>query len=204
MITVDYHDHLKEVQGDAPLAALLRAPAAAAPFDRLTWWQGLVDECDMFPLIAVARDGDARATLPLYRVKRRIEALANWYSFRVSPILSPGADHAALLTAMASNLAGQAPRIVLAPLPDENGETSLMAEAFGRAGWVVFRETCDTNHVLHVAGRSYDDYLASRPGPLRTTLKRKAAKVRRSMCLSATVRLTVHRTMRFMRKACAI
>ena len=177
MISIDYHDDLKEVQGDAALVALLSAPAAAAPFDRLAWWQGLVDECDMFPLIAVARDGKARAALPLYRVKRRVEALANWYSFRVSPILSPGADHAALLTEMARDLAGEAPRIVLTPLPDENGETTLLAEAFSRAGWVVFREICDTNHVLHVAGRSFDDYLASRPGPLRTTLKRKAAKV---------------------------
>ncbi len=172
-----YHDDLKEVQGDAPLAALLRAPAAAAPFDRLEWWQGLVQECDIFPLIAVARGGSARAALPLYRVKRRIETLANWYSFRVCPILTPGADHAALLTALATDLAGEAPRIVLAPLPDEDGETTLLANAFRRAGWIVFREVCDTNHVLHVGGRSYDDYLASRPGQLRTTLKRKAAKV---------------------------
>jgi hypothetical protein len=177
LITVDYHDDLKEVQGDAALAALIAAPAAAAPFDRLEWWRGLAEECDILPLIAVARQGDARAALPLYRVKRRIEALANWYSFRVSPILTPGADHAALLTELASDLAGEAPRIVLAPLPDENGEATLLAAAFRRAGWVVFREACDTNHVLHVAERSYDDYLASRPGPLRTTLKRKAGKV---------------------------
>ena len=57
MIAVEYHDDLKEVQGDAVLAALLRAPAAATPFDRLEWWQGLVNECDMLPLIAVADDG---------------------------------------------------------------------------------------------------------------------------------------------------
>jgi hypothetical protein len=33
---------------------------------------------------------------------------------------------------------------------------------------------CDVNHVLEVGGRSYAEYLAARPGPLRTTLKRKA------------------------------
>lgn len=177
MITVEYHDDLKEVQGDAALAALLRAPVAAAPFDRLEWWQGLEAECGMFPVIAVACNGDARAALPLYRVQRRFEALANWYSFRVCAILSPGADHADLLTALARDLAGEAPRIVLAPLPDENGETALLSNAFRRAGWIVLREACDTNHVLHVASRSYDDYLATRPGQLRTTLKRKAARV---------------------------
>ncbi len=177
MITVEYHDDLKEVQGDAALAGLLCAPAAAAPFDRLAWWQGLEADCGMFPVIAVARQGEGRAVLPLYRVQRRLEALANWYSFRVRPILSPGVDHCALFTALARDLAGEAPRIVLAPLPDENGETTLLADAFRRAGWLVFREACDTNHVLHVAGRSFDDYLASRPGQLRSTLKRKAAKV---------------------------
>ncbi|MEO6717485.1 MAG: GNAT family N-acetyltransferase [Novosphingobium sp.] len=177
MITVDYHDDLKEVQGDAALAALLRAPAAAAPFDRLEWWRGLVEECGILPVIAVARQGGARAALPLYRIKTPLFALANWYSFRVCPILSPGTDHRALLTALATGLSGQAPRIVLSPLPEENGETTLLADAFRRAGWVVLRETCDTNHVLHVSGRSYEDYLASRPGQLRTTLKRKSAKV---------------------------
>ena len=177
MITVDYHDDLKEVQGDVALASLLRAPAASAPFDRLEWWQGLVEECGIFPVIAVAREGDARAALPFFRVKRQLVALTNWYNFRVCPILSPSIDHMALLTALASDLTGEAARIVLAPLPDENGETTMLAAAFRRAGWLVFREACDTNHVLHVAGRSYEDYLASRPGQLRTTLKRKAAKV---------------------------
>jgi hypothetical protein len=52
LIAVEYHDDLKEVQGDAALAALLGAPAAAAPFDRLAWWQGLVAECCFLPVIA--------------------------------------------------------------------------------------------------------------------------------------------------------
>jgi hypothetical protein len=38
-------------------------------------------------------------------------------------------------------------------------------------------EECDTNHVLEVRGRSFADYWDSRPGPLRTTLKRKAKRV---------------------------
>ena len=177
MVAVDYHDDLKEVQEDAALAALLSAPNASAPFDRLEWWRGLVEECGYFPVIAVARDGDHRAALAFYRVKRRMEALANWYSFRVAPIVSPGADRMALLTELAADLAGQAPHILLSPLPDENGETTQLAAAFRRAGWLAYVEPCDVNHVLHVGGRRYADYLASRPGPLRTTLKRKAAKV---------------------------
>lgn len=177
MISIDYHDDLKEVQADAPLAALLAAPAAAAPFDRLEWWRGLAEECDLFPVIAVARSGDQRAALAMYRKRRSLVALANWYSFRIRPIISPDGDQDALLYEMARDLIGEAPRITLAPLPDENGETSRLAAAFRRAGWLVFRSQCDTNHVLKVQGRSYAEFLESRPGALRTTLKKKAAKV---------------------------
>jgi len=57
----------------------------------------------------------------------------------------------------------------------------VMAAALRRAGWVTFMEPCDVNHVLPVAGRSYGEYLAARPGPVRTTLKRKANKVQVSI-----------------------
>jgi CelD/BcsL family acetyltransferase involved in cellulose biosynthesis len=185
-IVVNYHDDLKEVQGDAALAALLSAPAAHAPFDRLEWWCGLEEHCGIVPLIVVASEGEARAVLPLRRAGHRIEALANWYSFRVAPLVTPDAYRSALFEALARDLAGQAPHIVIAPLPDENGETTLLAAAFRKTGWTVFRAPCDTNHVLPVAGRSYADYLASRPGQLRTTLKRKAGKVRVSIETSFT------------------
>ena len=177
MVSVVYHDDLKEVQGDAPLAALLTAPCARAPFDRIEWWQGLAQHCDMLPLIAVARDGDQHAVLPLVRRGRQIHALGNWYTFRIAPLFTKGADKAALLGTLAADLPGQSPHLILSPLPDENGEASLLAAALRRAGWVAFVDQCDVNHVLEVKGRSYGEYLASRPGPLRTTLKRKAGKV---------------------------
>jgi hypothetical protein len=177
LIVVTYHDDLNEVQGDAALAELLSAPQARAPFDRIDWWRGLANHCDMFPLIAVARDGQHRAVLPLLRKGRAIVALANWYNFRVAPLATEGADKAALFTAMAGDLIGQAPRITLVALPNENGETDLIETAFRTTGWTVFRRQCDVNHVLTVSGRSYADYMAARPGPLRTTLKRKRGKV---------------------------
>ena len=177
MVNVAYHDDLKEVQGDPALMALVGDGGASAPFDRLAWWRLLAEETHIQPLIAVASDGQARAVLPLTRKGRRIEGLINWYSFRLAPLATPGADTARLFTALAADLAGEAPHIVLAPLPNENGETMLLETAFRKAGWAVFREPCDENHVLPVGGRSYADYLAARPGPLRTTLKRKASKV---------------------------
>lgn len=177
MITVTYHDDLKEVQDDAPLAALLRAPHAAAPFDRIEWWQGLVELCGQFPLIAVARQGDQRGVMPLLRKGRQVHCLANWYNFRVAPLFTEGADRIAMLNEFATDLAGQTPHLVLSPLPDECDETTAFAKALRQAGWTTFVEQCDVNHVLPVGGRSYAEYLAARPGPVRTTLKRKAGKV---------------------------
>ena len=176
-MNVAYHDDLKEVQGDAALMALVGDGGASAPFDRLAWWRLLAEETDIPPMIAVAGEDHARLVLPLTRKGGHIEGLVNWYSFRLAPLATPGADAPRLLNALAADLAGEAPHIVLAPLPDEHGETALLETAFRKAGWAVFREMCDENHVLPVNGRSYAEYLAALPGPLRTTLKRKASKV---------------------------
>ena len=178
LIVIEYHDDLKEVQCDPVLAALLAAPQAGAPFDRIEWWRNLAETCDFVPLIAVARDGDHRAVLPLVRAGRRIDALANWYNFRIRPLATTGADAKALYTAMALDLVGEAPRITLAPLPDDDGEAALLADCFRDAGWTVFRDACDRNHILRIGERSFADYIASRPGTLRTMLKRKAGKVK--------------------------
>lgn len=183
MSNVAYHADLKEVQRDPALAgALARAASvengeAAAPFDRLDWWLGLAQDCAMAPLLAVARDGEAMAALPLARGDGGLVGLANWYTFRLRPLVSAGADGPRLLRDIARGLRQRTGRVILSHLPDEGGEAAMLAEAFRRAGWFVVMGVCDTNHVLDVGGRSFADYLAARPGPLRTTLKRKAKKV---------------------------
>ncbi|RZA26752.1 MAG: GNAT family N-acetyltransferase [Proteobacteria bacterium] len=103
--------------------------------------------------------------------------LANWYSFTWQPLFTPGAARAALLTAIARDLASKEKRVALWPLPDEDGSLDLLTQAFRAAGWAVLPEDHDSNHVLPVEGRSYEAYMAGRPGQLRTTLKRKAKKV---------------------------
>ncbi|HEY0960645.1 MAG TPA: GNAT family N-acetyltransferase [Novosphingobium sp.] len=177
MIAIEYHADLKEVQSLAHLSGLLSADMQAAPFDRLAWWMGLVEHCGRAPLLAVAREGDAMAVLALQHMPGHLAALANWYTFRWRPVASANADLPALLSALARDLARRSGRIVLSGLPDEDGSATMIEAAFRRAGWLVFREASDTNHILDVGGRTYDDYLAARPGPLRTTLKRKSGKV---------------------------
>lgn len=180
MIAVRYHDRVNEVQGDPPLAALLGSGAAQSPFNRGDWFALLAEHCGLRPLLAVASDGEARAVLPLQRITGRtgrLEALGNWYSFTVKPLLSKDALGPGLLRAITQDLKQRAWRVTLAPLPDEDGSALLLQEAFRTAGWQVWRRQCDVNHVLDLAGRTYEEFLATRPGQVRTTLKRKAGKV---------------------------
>ena len=177
MLRIEYHDDLNIVQGDAELTALLDPHRSSAPFDRIDWWSALAEECGISPLLAVARDESAIAVLALRKNGSQLEALANWYTFRARPVCSDDGKALLLLTAIAADLAGRTKRISLFPLPDENGEAALLDQAFRAAGWTVFREASDCNHYLEVNGRSFAEYLAARPGPLRTTLKRKANKV---------------------------
>lgn len=172
-LQIDYHSDLKEVQSDEALARLLSDAQQHAPFDRLAWWQGLVEHCGILPVLAVAKSADGVAILPLCGHRRQLSALANWYTFRFRPILSGEAP----LQALARDLARRTHRVTLHGLPEEDGSMSTLTRAFKAAGWLVRREVCDTNRVLPVMERSFEDYLAGRPGKLRTTLKRKSGKV---------------------------
>lgn len=159
-IAVSYHETLTKLQGlDWP---------AQGPFDRLDWF-ALLDD----PLYALAESGRGRVLLPLQRERRQLASLANWFSFTWRPL----GDDPALLAALARDLRRQTHRVELAPLPDEDGSATALEIAFRDAGWLVVREVCDENHVLPVAGRSFAEYWATRPGKMRTTLKRKARKV---------------------------
>ena len=142
-------------------------------------------------MLAVCRDDETgqTAVLPLARGTgpRHLTALANWYSFSIGPVISAGPGALSLLTALARNLPLRARRVTLSPVANDTGandtghnelgDANLLASAFRAAGWFVDMQPCDTNHILRVAGRSYAQYLATRPGQLRTTLKRKTAKL---------------------------
>lgn len=162
-----YHDTVNDVQG--------LYPWGTGPFARAEWF-ALLEAHDHRPLLAVARDGAAEAILPLVQGPRGLDTLTNWYAFTCQPVGTGAADEA-LLRAIATALARRTGRIELTKLPDEDGTATRLQRAFRQAGWAVLREACDDNHFLPVNGRSYLEYLASRPGPLRTTLKRKARKV---------------------------
>ncbi|MFL0356460.1 GNAT family N-acetyltransferase [Erythrobacter sp. GH1-10] len=149
---------------------------AASPFDRADWYE-LLAEAGLTPLIAIASDADASAALALTEEEGRIVPLRNWYSFTWRQLAPEGEAGDRLLVEIARQLKKRGHRVTLEPVPEEDGSASRLAKAFSKAGWQVDINACDTNHILNVGGRSFSEYWASRPGPLRTTLKRKAKKV---------------------------
>lgn len=169
MIEARYHDSVNVLQA-------LTAPAAAAPFDRAEWY-ALLAQTGLTPLIAIASDADNAAALALTEDGGRITPLRNWYSFTWRQLAPEGVPGDRLLEAIARQLKTRGHRVTLEPVPGEDGSAERLARAFRAAGWQVAVEECDTNHVLDVRGRSFAEYWDSRPGQLRTTLKRKAKKV---------------------------
>ena len=172
---VSYHDTVNVLQG-LPFAD-------RGPFARPEWF-ALLESRGARPFVALAREGAEALALPLVRVPGGLEGLSNWYAFTWSELATGDAARHDLLGRLARDLPAQASRITLSKLPDENGTATRLERAFREAGWVVLRERCDTNHVLSVAGRDFAEFLAGRPGALRTTLKRKARKVETAVLTS--------------------
>lgn len=168
MTAVSYHDTVNDLQG--------LAFAGDGPFARREWF-ALLESAGARPFVALASEGEEAVALPLAENGNGLESLTNWYAFTWAELATGRTARPVLLERLARDLASRASRLTLSKLADEDGSASRLESAFRKAGWVVLRERCDTNHVLPVAGRSYAEYLAARPGALRTTLKRKAKKV---------------------------
>ena len=168
MTAVSYHDTVKDLQG--------LTFAGEGPFARREWFT-LLENAGTRPFVALASEGDEAVALALTCNAGGLENLTNWYAFTWTELATGLTARPELLERLARDLADRASRLTLAKLADEDGTATRLEAAFRKSGWFVQRQRCDTNHVLPVGGRSYADYLASRPGPLRTTLKRKAKKV---------------------------
>ena len=159
-IAVSYHDTVTKLQG--------LDLSASSPFDRLEWY-ALLEH----PLFALAERSDDRVVVPLQRHPNGLSSLTNWFSFTWRPI----GTSQELIRKLARDLRSRTHRVTLSPLPNEDGTAEQLEQTFRDAGWFVLRDQCDENHVLPVAGRTFAEYWAGRPGKMRTTLKRKAKKV---------------------------
>ena len=167
-----YHADLNEAQADPAVSALFAPRAGVTPFDRIDWLQQMAERC-LDPtrcFIAVARDGDAVAALPLYRTPAGLTALGNWYSF----IARPRYNDPALLTAILRH-ASTVGALNFGPLPDR--EAGALLHAARKSGWIACLTPATINHVLHTKGRDFAKWWATRPGPLRETVRRKSRKI---------------------------
>ncbi len=164
MTAISYHDTVKDLQG--------LDWRAEGPFARPQWF-AMLEDAGIRPLMALCKDGDKAVALPLHHAPGQLEILTNWYAFTWRDLRTCGVADNALLELLASDLSRRASRIVFSKLPAENGTLARFSRAFRKAGWWVFEESCDLNHYLPVAARSYAEYLAARPGQLRSTIARK-------------------------------
>ena len=164
-MSISYHDTVKFLQG--------MIDSAPSPFARPEWFALLEARCAQ-PVVVAAGEDRAKSALVLENRNGHLHSLVNWYSFSWQPSLS---NDPIALRRLAEGLKSKGHRVTMAPVPDEDGSATALEAAFRLEGWHVRREACDHNHVLPVGERSFADYWASRPGPMRTTLKRKAKKV---------------------------
>ncbi len=160
---------------------LLAADSGLPPFDRYKWFERVArhwrDECR--PLVAHTWNEGQHCWLFLVQSGYgKMESLANWYSMAFRPVFS--AEVAPdLLLAIARRLRSSpavAPIVTLAPVPRSDGSSDLFLNSFRKAGWIALRHQSSTSWRALVAGMTFDDYWAARPGQLRSTYQRKAKK----------------------------
>ena len=163
MSGVRYHDTVKFVQD--------RMGIALSPFARPEWLE-LVAAGATSPVIAALDSDNDLVALPLMREGRALVSLANWYNFTWHPL---GARNDTGMAELAKHLRRQTHRVSMSPLTEE--DATMLRRAFEHAGWRTGLAQSDHNHVLHVQGRRFAEYWASRPGKMRTTLKRKRNKL---------------------------
>lgn len=169
-----YHADLTEAQADPALAKLFAGGPGVTPFDQIDWLRLMAEEglTEAGCFIAVAREGDAIAALPLCEIRSGLGALANWYSFVARPRF---AGHGAELLPTLMRSLSPSGALNYAPLPEI--EARLLLDSVRAAGWIGTLTPDHINHVLHPAGRDFATWWATRPGHLRELVRRKARKV---------------------------
>lgn len=163
-MAVSYHDRVTKLQD------LSHRPRG--PFDRLEWFDLLSEEDEHAIFVHCGENGDT-VTLPLRREENSFRSLTNWFTFAWRPL----GESTENLVRIARDLRSRTHEVTVAPVPSEDGTIDLLTEAFREANWIVLRERCDENHILRLRGRTFAEYWSTRPGPLRTSVKRKAKKV---------------------------
>lgn len=152
----------------------------ASPFDRLEWFRRTWTHCPSGdrPLIVRARTEGSDAWLFLAETANAATGLASWYTLAFRPVITGTPSDAtarALIVAIARRLRPRLSSIMLDHVPE--AEAELVRGGFARAGWIARVTPQVANWSIDVTGKSFAEFWAERPGQLRSTAKRKAAKI---------------------------
>lgn len=148
-------------------------------FDRFDWFHRTWAHCPPgdHPLIVRASAEGTEAWLFLAETGGAAQGLASWYTLAFRTIVTGAPSEATartLIAAIAHRLRPRFASIALDHVP--LGEAELLKTGFTRAGWIARVTPQTANWSIDVTAKSFADFWAERPGQLRSTAKRKAAK----------------------------
>ncbi len=157
----------------------LDRPTQRSLFNRIDWFRRTYEHAAPAgqPLIVRARADGSDCWLFMMERSGHAKALASWYTLAFQPVFTGDPSEVtkfALLLASARRLRKRLSSITLAPMP--KADAALICRAFDRARWVAHSQESTVNWTIATEGLSFEDYWALRPGELRSTVKRKAAK----------------------------
>lgn len=157
----------------------LSRDARSSLFDRAEWFQRIWTHCQPAdrPLIIRARTEGSDAWLFLAETGGVGVGLASWYTLAFRPVITGTPSDVAsnaLLVAAARRLRPLLSSITLDHVPEADAD--LLRKGFQRAGWIGQVTPQTANWSIDVTGKSFAEFWAERPGQLRSTTKRKAAK----------------------------
>jgi len=150
-------------------------------FDRIEWFRRTWTHRTPGdrPLIVRARTAGSDAWLFLTELGAgRAVGLASWYTLAFRPVLTGAREEettVAMLTAIARRLKSRLATIALDHVPADAADQ--LVRGFSRAGWVVRTHEQTAHWTVDTREQDFATYWNERPGTLRSTAKRKAAKV---------------------------
>ena len=172
--------------GVAAKGALSRT-AQDSLFDRLEWFARTRTHCPPRGDLIVARAVEEAnaAWLMLVASNRRTVGLASWYTLAFAPVLTGYASmvHATpAFVALARHLRGRLGTIMLDHVPADTAQA--LANGFRTGGWLADVLPQTANWSIDVTGKDFTTFWGERPGQLRSTTKRKAAKTAMALTIA--------------------
>ncbi len=181
--SVEVYSHPDAFPDDV-LALFAAAEKISVEFG-VPWYRNLVDAVfkaqSGVHFYVLRRQGVPVAALPIVAIKvplgYQVESLANYYTALYAPAVAPGLGAAELVPLLKAVCAAHAPMVALrlAPMDPQSVSYGAFRDACKLAGLKPFPFYSFGNWFMQV-GNTWPQYLASREGTVRSTIKRAGKK----------------------------